>query len=202
MIEFEGFEFVGTINAGPEDFYLYSSRNAELYCISTADIIRYGEDGVDPIPATYICAICYSDGDDCECDGPMKPLDDHLRELRHPFYAPKFVNLTPHEISVMDGSGRVILHLPELSCDVPRLHEEIKESEPIGGIPVVTRKFSGCSNLPEEKYGTYYIVPYLVLQANPSRKDLVSPDTGPESCVRDENGKIKGVKRLQRWSRK
>ena len=39
---------------------------------------------------------------------------------------------------------------------------------------------------------------HMVLDANPDRNDLVCPDTGPDSVVRDKEGRILGVRRLQR----
>jgi len=45
----------------------------------------------------------------------------------------------------------------------------------------------------------YYIVSSLVAQSLRRRKDIVAPDTSPQSVVRDENGQIIGVKRFQRW---
>jgi len=46
----------------------------------------------------------------------------------------------------------------------------------------------------------YYIVSSLVAQALAGkRNDLLAPDTSPQGVVRDEEGRIVGVKRFQRW---
>jgi len=44
---------------------------------------------------------------------------------------------------------------------------------------------------------TLYIVSTLVAQACKGRKDVVAPDTSPESVVRDESGQIVAVRRFQ-----
>ncbi len=109
----------------------------------------------------------------------------------------KFVNLTPHEVRIFDDDGNEILCIPP-SGQVARI---ITEQEVVGylnGIPVVRTTFRDVLNLPEPQPNTVFIVSSLVAQAV-KRDDVVAPDTGPESAVRDANGNIVGVKRFQRW---
>jgi hypothetical protein len=40
-----------------------------------------------------------------------------------------------------------------------------------------------------------------MVAAKSGRRDVVSPDTGPESAVRDPGGRIVGVKRFQTFER-
>lgn len=63
----------------------------------------------------------------------------------------------------------------------------------------------GYGNLPFTKDFTcqqpsiIYIVSSLVAQAAKDRNDVIAPDTSPAGVVRDEQGRIIGVKRFQRW---
>jgi hypothetical protein len=69
----------------------------------------------------------------------------------------------------------------------------------VNGIEVVKSTFGSVTGLPEPAEDTIYIVSLLVLQAlKGQRTDVVGPDTGPESAVRDADGRIVGVKRFQR----
>ena len=59
----------------------------------------------------------------------------------------------------------------------------------------------GIEDLPEPAPYTLYVASSLVAQAAAryGRIDVLAPDTGPESAVRDETGQITGVRRLQRF---
>jgi len=74
--------------------------------------------------------------------------------------------------------------------------ERIKVAE-INGIPVYHTSFGVVEGLPEPQPGTIYIVSTLVLAATKNRNDLVAPDTSPASAVRDDNGRIIGVRAFQ-----
>ncbi|MEM2991102.1 MAG: hypothetical protein QXQ02_07975, partial [Halobacteria archaeon] len=66
-------------------------------------------------------------------------------------------------------------------------------------IPVVKTTYGEVLDLPEPEPGVFYIVSGVVLSAvGDSRQDLLAPDTGPASVVRDGDGKIVGVRRLRR----
>jgi hypothetical protein len=71
----------------------------------------------------------------------------------------------------------------------------------VEGIPVVKTVFGDVAGIPEPQEGTTFVVSTLVLQAlkesGAIRDDLVSPDTGNESVIRDDDGKIVGVRRFQ-----
>ena len=100
----------------------------------------------------------------------------------------KFINLTPHTITINNGTQ----YHP--SGKVARV--ENKFSNFCCGISKVF--YGEIENLPEPEDGTYYIVSAMVLAANNSkpkcrrRGDLVSPATGHPDCVR-ENGFIVSV---------
>lgn len=105
-----------------------------------------------------------------------------------------FVNLTPHAIVVRIDGQPDRTFAP--SGKVARLAEESTVCENIDGIPRVMTKYTGVVNLPSPVVGTTYIVSGFVAQQCPTRDDVVAPDTGPASVVRDEAGKIVAVRRF------
>ena len=100
----------------------------------------------------------------------------------------KFINLTPHDIKLNDGTiypttgkiARVENTFSNFCCGISKVF------------------YGEIENLPEPEDGVYYIVSAMVLAANNSqpkyrrRGDLVSPATGHPDCKR-ENGFIVSV---------
>ena len=108
----------------------------------------------------------------------------------------EFVNLTPHDIRVVLDDGREI-NIPA-SGTVARVNATAKTVDTINGVPVVRTSFGDVQGLPEPQEGRIYIVSTLVLQAlGGQRNDVVAPDTGPQSVIRDESGRIVGIRRFQ-----
>ena len=107
----------------------------------------------------------------------------------------EFVNLTPHEVIVFDEEGKnVLLRVPP-SGEVARVEVKRKEAGTLNGVPLVRSEFGEVQGLPEPREGVVYIVSMIVLQAlQGKRKDVVAPDTSPQSAVRDSEGRIIGVK--------
>lgn len=102
------------------------------------------------------------------------------------------VNCTPHPITV---AGRTF----SPSGTIPRVAVQQVEDGDIHGIPVVRSVYGTVENLPPQLEDTTYIVSALVLSAlNGSRPDCVAPDTSPASALRDESGRITGVRRFTR----
>ena len=100
----------------------------------------------------------------------------------------KFINLTPHDIKLNDGT------IYPASGKIARVENTF--SNFCCGISKVF--YGEIENLPEPEDGTYYIVSAMVLAANNSkpkcrrRGDLVAPATGHPDCKR-ENGFIVSV---------
>ena len=100
----------------------------------------------------------------------------------------KFINLTPHDIKLNDGTiypatgkiARVENTFSNFCCGISKVF------------------YGEIENLPEPEDGVYYIVSAMVLAANNSQRrcrrrgDLVSPATGHPECKR-ENGFIVSV---------
>lgn len=102
----------------------------------------------------------------------------------------KFINLTPHEINVVNPC--VIITIPP-SGTVARVsvsRQVIWKAETEGGfgIPIFVPSFGNVENLPEPHNNTYFIVSTLVRTALPHRLDLISPG----NLVRDDNGNVIG----------
>ncbi|HDO19364.1 MAG TPA: hypothetical protein ENG74_01420 [Thermoplasmatales archaeon] len=108
----------------------------------------------------------------------------------------KLVNLTPHEVTVIKEDGEEVSIPP--SGEVARVYPRQEIIGEINDIPVVQTVFEDIEGLPDPEECTVYIVSTLVLQAlQGERDDVVAPDTGPESAVRDKEGRIVAVKRFQ-----
>jgi hypothetical protein len=94
----------------------------------------------------------------------------------------KIINLTPHPIN---ASGHPAI---EPSGEIARVNAQTSQTGDINGIPVMETKSNGISGLPPEKKGVVYIVPSMVRQLLPLRRDLVSP----AKLLRDRNGVVIG----------
>ena len=115
------------------------------------------------------------------------------------------VNLTPHPCVIFDEQGNEVVQIAP-SGQVARVKTA---AMPVGkvsfdgtGIPIVETKYGAIEDLPLSSPDTMYIVSVLVVvalrQQGLNRPDVIAPDTGTESVVRDAEGKIKGVKRFTR----
>lgn len=106
------------------------------------------------------------------------------------------VNLTPHEIVVRREDGSELRVPP--SGVVARVTATAEPVGTLAGVPVVSTRYGEIEDLPAPRAGVQYIVSSLVRMAAPGRADLVSPDTGPESAIRDDDGRIVAVRRFTR----
>lgn len=107
----------------------------------------------------------------------------------------RFVNCTPHKITVATPSGFV--DIPP-SGTVPRVVQDHDVIDVVNGIEVATVAYGPLTGLPPEEPGIGLIVSTMVVDAaerlSLRRHDLYTPDSGP-SAIR-ENGQIKAVLRL------
>lgn len=104
------------------------------------------------------------------------------------------VVLMPHDLKIFNENDEIIQEIE--STGDARVSEVITKETQIDGLTFVSKRYENA-NLPPVQDGTMLIVSKIVQDAHPERQDLVVPDTGPDSCVRDDEGRIMGVKRLQ-----
>jgi hypothetical protein len=110
------------------------------------------------------------------------------------------INLTPHAVNVIGKDGNIITSIPPTG-KVARVRTVAIKTGTIEvdghAIDVVSTSYGEVEDLPDSSPGIAYIVSALVLQVlRGSRNDVICPDTGPESVVRDAKGGILGVKRF------
>ncbi|MDD3460946.1 MAG: hypothetical protein PHW28_06600 [Mesotoga sp.] len=106
------------------------------------------------------------------------------------------INCTQHDITIKKEDGTEVVLSP--SGLVPRVNSESVTIGSVNGIPIVQSKLTNVDNIPEPAPNTIYLVSSFVSAALPDREDVLSPDTSPESVIRDESGRIVGVRRLQK----
>ncbi len=102
----------------------------------------------------------------------------------------KFINLTPHALSVHTPSG--VVTLPRTDT-IARVATVSVPAAPVGGIPTVTTTFGEVTNLPAPQPGVILVVSGMVASASP-REDVMSPG----DLVRDDGGKPIGCRGLRR----
>ena len=110
------------------------------------------------------------------------------------------INLTPHTVNIIGEDGSIIASISPAG-KVARVKTVATKTGTIEvdgrTIDVVSTSYGEVEDLPASTSDKIYIVSVLVLQAlRGSRTDIVCPDTGPESVVRDPKGGITGVKRF------
>ena len=119
----------------------------------------------------------------------------------------RFINLTPHTISLLqlfgspDNPGWEIIDI-EPSGAVARV-AEFQTDPNRGALPSVlgvecvsAPVDAGVHGLPDPTPGVAYLVSGRLARAVPDRYDVFAPDTSEESAVRDDNGQIRYVRRL------
>lgn len=110
------------------------------------------------------------------------------------FYGQKtIVNLTPHEVACLTND--TMIRIPP-SGKVVRVNSQCESFGSLNGIPVVKCVESVPIGIPAPVDGKVYLVSSVVAKAV-KRNDVLSPDTSDDGVIRDGNGYIIGVKRLQ-----
>lgn len=105
----------------------------------------------------------------------------------------KVINLTPHTVDIFVGDTKVKSFPPE--SDPVRIETEDTYAGHVNDVPVVVQEVGDIS-IPPPVEGALYLVSSFVLEKS-ERLDLISPDTRPGSVVRNEEGRIEGVRRFR-----
>ena len=107
------------------------------------------------------------------------------------------INLTPHEISIVNEEGNVVKTFE--SVGEARAAQDDVEIGTLEGIPIVETTFGKPIDLPEYSQGTYYIVSAITAKAaslsGRSTRDLLL--TG--KTVRNSSGQIIGCQALAKY---
>ncbi len=107
------------------------------------------------------------------------------------------INLTPHEISIVNEEGNVIKVFE--SAGVARAAQNDVQIGMLEGIPIIETTFGEPVDLPEYSQGTYYIVSALTAKAaslsGRNTRDLLL--TG--KTVRNSDGQIIGCQALAKY---
>lgn len=110
------------------------------------------------------------------------------------------INLTPHEIILVEADGAEIASFPA-SGVVARVSvtEKVTGIQYFDGIPVdiVSSTFGEVTGLPEDKDARFLVSGMVLDRLGPEYQNIAfAPDTGP-SAVRNAAGHIVGVTRLR-----
>lgn len=139
----------------------------------------------------------------------MNPATQDLAELNLDGPVQKIVNLTPHDVVLYVGDTAVFTITK--SGQVARVqtkdqyvgHLDLESTQETGehalqpvAVPVVMQRTTSIEGIPEPEDGTLYLVSSFVLNRS-DRQDLIAPDTRKHYAVLDDNGQIKGVRRLR-----
>ena len=108
----------------------------------------------------------------------------------------EIVNLTPHEVKIVDGGNNVVAVFP--SDGVARASQHDVLVDEINSIPVVKTEFGEVLGLPEPTEGTVFIVSRITVEA--ARAQGLSTDDllVTSGAVRDDQGRIVGCRALAR----
>lgn len=121
----------------------------------------------------------------------------------------RVLNLTPHPVNIY-REEEVVLTIPP-SGTVARATMSNIELPPLqidnASIPTITISYDGVEGLPDPDSVDFIIVSSIVASVIKSNKSLYDvwrgkilvPDTSPASVVRDNDGRILGVRRFIRY---
>lgn len=104
-----------------------------------------------------------------------------------------FINLTPHDINVIEHDGPNIFTIPA-SGQVARVSSTRTHLYTIAGIAIDRVEYGVVEGLPDPEPGVNLIVSGMVAVRCPERDDLLVPG----ELVRDQQGRVIGCKGLTR----
>lgn len=105
----------------------------------------------------------------------------------------KIINLTPHEITFLDGNNSVLATI-EPSGAIARASQTREAIGEVNGIVVNQCSYGSVTGLPDPQDGTIYLVSALTAQACRDRNDVFIVD----DAVRNEAGQIVGCRAIAR----
>ncbi len=121
----------------------------------------------------------------------------------------RLVNLTPHSLFMLVGDRMVEIRpsgqVARVVTAAVHAYDVVVEDPAVPVVflaPVFYTSFGEIENLPDPERGVVYVTSSLVAQAAAARgrTDVVAPDTSPESAIRNADGQIVAVRRLQTFA--
>ena len=108
----------------------------------------------------------------------------------------EIVNLTPHEVKVLDDDDNVIATFPSVGVARARQHD-VPAGE-IESIPVVKTEFGEASGLPEPTEDAVFIVSRITVEAARAQGRTTDDLLTTSGAVRDDQGRIVGCRAFAR----
>lgn len=108
----------------------------------------------------------------------------------------RIVNLTPHEVKIVDGGNNVVAVFP--SDGVARACQHDVPAGEIESIPVVKTEFGEVLGLPEPAEGIVYIVSRITVEAAQAQGRSTDDLLVTSGAVRDSQGRIIGCRAFAR----
>lgn len=108
----------------------------------------------------------------------------------------RVVNLTPHEVKIVDGGNNVVAVFP--SDGVARASQHDVLVDEINSIPVVKTEFGEVLGLPEPTEGTVFIVSRITVEAVRAQGLSTDDLLVTSGAVRDSQGRIIGCRAFAR----
>ncbi len=108
----------------------------------------------------------------------------------------EIVNLTPHEVKVLDDDDNVIATFPSVGVARARQHD-VPAGE-IESIPVVKTEFGEVSGLPEPTEDAVFIVSRITVEAAQAQGRSTDDLLVTSGAVRDSRGRIIGCRAFAR----
>lgn len=108
----------------------------------------------------------------------------------------RIVNLTPHEVKIVDGGNNVVAVFP--SDGVARASQHDVLVDEINSIPVVKTEFGEVLGLPEPTEGTVFIVSRITVEAVRAQGLSTDDLLVTSGAVRDDQGRIVGCRAFAR----
>ena len=108
----------------------------------------------------------------------------------------RVVNLTPHEVKIVDGGNNVVAVFP--SDGVARVSQYDVLVDEINSIPVVKTEFGEVLGLPEPAEDTVFIVSRITVEVARARGLNTDNLLITSGAVRDDQGRIVGCRALAR----
>ena len=116
-----------------------------------------------------------------------------MENVKVPELEPRIINLTPHDIHVVDKDGEV--HVFAKAENPARCFEELVETSQVGNFQLTVKQMGAIQGLPDKVgagLGIYFVVSRVVYEQAIKLGRDCSDLLIPGDAVRDDNGRIIG----------